>query len=261
MAVLDEADRILDLGFSKTVNAILENLPIERQTLLFSATQTKSVKDLARLSLKDPKYVSVHDQSEYSTPQLLKQFYVVTELPEKLNVLYSFVKTHLKAKTLVFLSSCKQVKFVFECFCKLQPGVQLMQLHGKQKQQKRLEVFEAFSRKQHVCLFCTDVAARGLDFPQVDWVIQADCPEDPETYIHRVGRAARYESEGKALLFLAPSELEMVNMLEKAKVPISSTKIRISKTQSIQPQMQNLCFKDPEIKYLGQKVCLCNIYH
>ena len=107
--VLDEADRILDLGFARTMNAIIENLPVERQTMLFSATQTKSVNDLARLSLKNPEYVSVHEKDKFTTPQQLVQIYVVCELQDKLNFLYSFVKNHTKSKILVFMSSCKQV--------------------------------------------------------------------------------------------------------------------------------------------------------
>ena len=110
--VLDEADRILDMGFKKPVNAIIEHLPRTRQTLLFSATQTKSVRDLARLSLKDPEYVSVHEESAQSTPETLQQSYLVCELHEKLDVLYSFIKSHLKSKCLIFLSSCKQVLYL-----------------------------------------------------------------------------------------------------------------------------------------------------
>jgi ATP-dependent RNA helicase DDX10/DBP4 len=92
----------------------------------------------------------------------------------------------------------------------------LLHLHGKQKQFKRLEVFQKFTKSKHVVLFATDIAARGLDFPSVDWVVQVDAPEDVETYIHRVGRTARYNSQGKALLFLLPSEEEgMVAKLEE----------------------------------------------
>ena len=107
--VLDEADRILDSGFEKTLNAIIQNLPKQRNTLLFSATQTKSVKDLARLSLKNPEYVSVHEKAESSTPVNLVQNYLVCELQHKLEILLSFLKTHQKMKIIVFLSSCKQV--------------------------------------------------------------------------------------------------------------------------------------------------------
>lgn len=116
--VLDEADRCLDMGFEQTMNAIIANLPAKRQTLLFSATQTKSVKDLARLSLKDPQYVSVHENSEYSTPERLSQSYVVCELKDKISILWSFIKNHLKQKVIIFFASCKEVKYVYEVFCK-----------------------------------------------------------------------------------------------------------------------------------------------
>lgn len=252
--VLDEADRIMDMGFQNTMNAIIDNLPRQRQTLLFSATQTRSVKDLARLSLKDPEYVAVHEKAEHSTPKTLSQHYTVTELPKKLDVLYSFVKTHLKNKTIVFLSSCKQTRFVYESFCKLQPGVPVMHLHGKQKQTKRVDIFRKFTSSQHAVLLCTDIAARGLDFPAVDWVVQLDCPEDADTYIHRVGRTARFDADGHALMILVPSEVEgMMEDLKKKRVPIEEIKIRTSKQQTIQKQLQSFCFKDPEIKYLAQR--------
>src|SRR5436309_894072 len=137
MLVLDEADRIMDMGFQSTVDAIVEHLPKERQTLLFSATQTKKVSDLARLSLRDPEYVAVHEAASTATPSTLQQHYVVTPLPDKLDTLYSFLKANLKAKILVFLSSGKQVRFVYESFCHLQPGIPLLHLHGKQKQTAR----------------------------------------------------------------------------------------------------------------------------
>ncbi|KAG0368962.1 P-loop containing nucleoside triphosphate hydrolase protein [Gamsiella multidivaricata] len=258
LLVLDEADRILDMGFKKSVNAIVENLPRQRQTMLFSATQTKSVKDLARLSLKDPEYVAVHEKAEHSTPKNLSQYYMVVPLQQKLDVMFNFIKTHLTAKGIVFLSSCKQVRFVFETFCKLHPGVPLLHLHGKQKQQKRAETYAKFAAQKAAYLFCTDIAARGLDFAAVNWVIQLDCPEDPETYIHRVGRTARYEASGQAMLMLCPSEeAGMIQGLERAKVPIQEVKLKTDakdvKKEPIQKQMQRLCFNDPEIKYLGQK--------
>lgn len=97
------------MGFSKAVNSIIEFLPQYRQTLLFSATQTKSVRDLSRLSLNKPEYVGVHEKSEFSTPESLTQHYMVVDLEKKLDTLYSFIKTHLKTKAIVFMSSCKQV--------------------------------------------------------------------------------------------------------------------------------------------------------
>ena len=254
MLVLDEADRILDMGFQGTVDAIVEHLPKERQTMLFSATQTKKVSDLARLSLQDPEYVSVHEGAASATPSTLKQHYIVTPLPDKLDTLWSFIRANLKAKILVFFSSGKQVQYAYESFRHMRPGISLLHLLGRQKQGARMDITAKFAATQNACLFATDVVARGLDFPAVDWVIQLDCPEDADTYIHRVGRTARFEREGRAVLFLDP--LEEAGMLERLKtknVPIEMIKVREKKQQSIRSQLQNMCFKDPELKYLGQK--------
>lgn len=227
MLVLDEADRILDMGFMDTVNAIVENLPASRQTLLFSATQTKSVKDLARLSLKDPEYVWVHEKAKFSTPATLEQSYVVCQLHQKVNMLYSFIKSHPKKKIIVFFACCKEVQYLFRVFCRLRPGVSILALHGKQQQTKRVEVYKDFLRKHNAVLLATDIAARGLDFPAVNWVLQFDCPEDADTYIHRVGRTARYKEGGEALLLLLPSEEEgMVSQLQEKKVPINKIQVR-----------------------------------
>ncbi|KAL6719398.1 ATP-dependent RNA helicase dbp4 [Lecanora helva] len=254
MLVLDEADRIMDMGFQSTIDAIVEHLPKKRQTLLFSATQTKKVSDLARLSLRDPEYVSVHEAAKSATPATLQQNYIVTPLPEKLDTLWSFLRSNLKSKILVFLSSGKQVRFVYESFRHMQPGIPLMHLHGRQKQSARLEITDKFSATKNACLLATDVVARGLDFPAVDWVIQLDCPEDADTYIHRAGRTARYERDGRAVLFLEPTEEEaMLARLEQKRVSIEKINVRQKKQQSIKNQLQNMCFKDPELKYLCQK--------
>lgn len=256
--VLDEADRILDLGFRQTVNAIVENLPAERQTLLFSATQTKSVRDLARLSLQDPEYVAVHEHSKSSTPQQLVQSYLVCELHQKLDILYSFIKSHLSCKMIVFLSSCKQVKFTYEAFCRMRPGTPLMALYGRQKQPRRVGIYNDFCRKKSAVLLCTDIAARGLDFPAVDWVVQLDCPEDANTYIHRVGRTARYEKDGKALLFLLPSEEEgMLEALKAKKIPIQNIRVNPKKTMSIQKKLEQFCAQDIEMKHWAQRSFIC----
>lgn len=148
-----------------------------------------------------------------------------------------------------------QVRFVYETFCKLHPGTPLLELHGKQKQSKRLTVFQKFTTTSTCCLFATDVAARGLDFPAVDWVVQLDVPEDGETYIHRVGRTARYESKGQSLLLVLPSEEAgvLAELENKGVQGVKPIKIRASKTQSISNQLQSFAFQDPELKYLGQR--------
>ncbi|GAA5991070.1 hypothetical protein JCM10908_006525 [Rhodotorula pacifica] len=272
LLVLDEADRILDMGFSSSLNAIIGHLPKSRQTLLFSATQTKSVKDLARLSLKDPEYVAVRENNPVingkgkekaeegdeealgEVPANLEQHYMVVDLPNKLDILWSFIKTHLFTKTIVFLSSTKQVRFVYENFRHMRPGVPLMHMHGKQKQMQRLEIYQRFLTSKHAFMFATDVAARGLDFPAIDWVVQVDAPEDVDTYIHRVGRTARYQAKGKALLFLLPSEEEgMLRRLAAKKIEVNKIKANEKKKQSIRTQLQSAAFQFPEIKFLAQR--------
>uniref|UniRef100_A0A3B5AS65 ATP-dependent RNA helicase n=1 Tax=Stegastes partitus TaxID=144197 RepID=A0A3B5AS65_9TELE len=254
MLVLDEADRILDMGFADTLNAIVENLPKSRQTLLFSATQTKSVKDLARLSLKDPEYVWVHEKAKFSTPATLEQSYVVCELHQKVNMLYSFIKSHLKKKVIVFFACCKEVQYLFRVFCRLRPGMPLLALHGKQQQMKRVEVYNDFLKKQNAVLFATDIAARGLDFPAVNWVLQFDCPEDADTYIHRVGRTARYKEGGEALLLLLPSEEKgMVEELQEKKVPINKIQVNPEKLQNVQQKLEAFLAQEKEQKERAQR--------
>ncbi|KAG8003236.1 putative ATP-dependent RNA helicase DDX10 [Nibea albiflora] len=254
MLVLDEADRILDMGFADTLNAIVENLPKTRQTLLFSATQTKSVKDLARLSLKDPEYVWVHEKAKFSTPATLEQNYVVCELHQKVNMLYSFIRSHLKKKIIVFFACCKEVQYLFRIFCRLRPGMPILALHGKQQQMKRVEVYKDFLKKNNAVLFATDIAARGLDFPAVNWVLQFDCPEDADTYIHRVGRTARYKEGGEALLLLLPSEEKgMTSQLQEKKVPINKIQVNAEKLQNVQQKLEAFLAQETEQKERAQR--------
>lgn len=260
MLVLDEADRILDMGFQKDVDAIVEYLPKERQTMLFSATQSRKVSDLARLSLQDPEYVSVHAEDKSATPKGLTQNYIVCPIEEKMDTLWSFIQASKKSKILCFFSSAKTVRFVYESFRHMQPGIPLLHIHGRQKQGARLDVTAKFSSAKNSCLFATDVAARGLDFPAVDFVIQVDCPDDVDTYIHRVGRTARYNREGRGVLFLAPSEEEgMLKRLEQKRVPVELINVRQKKKTSIREQLQNMNFKDPAVKYLGQKAFMTHV--
>ena len=133
------------------------------------------------------------------------QYYMVVRPQDKINTFYSFLKSHQKQKIFVFLSTCKQVRFIYEAFRKFKLGSPLYELQGHQKQTKRMAIYFTFCEKKYGVLLCTNIAARGLDFPKVDWVIQMDAPEQADIYVHRVGRTARYRSEGKGLLFVTES--------------------------------------------------------
>ncbi|XP_016996134.2 probable ATP-dependent RNA helicase DDX10 [Drosophila takahashii] len=269
--VLDEADRCLDMGFQKTLNSIIENFPPVRQTLLFSATQTNTVQDLARLNLKEPVYVgygaTTPSEGEASTskatpngailalPELLQQSYVVLNLEDKITMLWSFIKNHLKQKIIVFVSSCKQAKYLYEIFCKLRPGSPLLALYGTLHQDRRIAIYEDFLRKSHVVMFSTDVASRGLDFPAVNWVVQLDCPEDVSQYIHRAGRSARNKTRGECLLVLTPSEEEYMIGALKDQLNINIRCVQIDPKKLFSPRVKIEAFlaQFPELRATAQR--------
>ena len=252
--VLDEADRCLDLGFSTAINSIVTSLPSPRQTLLFSATQTRSITDLARLSLTKPVLVSVHENSASTTPDHLRQNYIVADVEHKINILWSFLKSHRRKKTVVFLASCKQTKYYHEMFQRLKPGMSVLALYGSLHQLRRMAIYDQFCAKDAAVLFATDIAARGLDFPGVNWVVQLDCPEDATTYTHRAGRTARYESSGEALLVLTESEeAGMVRQLQAARIPVEKIEVNPSKQQTIDRKMAAYLASDKALKDSAQR--------
>ncbi|KAA6398738.1 MAG: putative ATP-dependent RNA helicase dbp-4 [Streblomastix strix] len=243
--VLDEADRILDMGFQEQMNAILNALPKKKQVMLFSATQTKSVRTLGRLSLKMPAYIWASGDDDTPIPPQLIQRYVIINAEQK--------------KTLVFFASCKQVAFVGEAFRLIRPGTPTLYLHGRMKQMKRFAVYERFKQIKEGVLLTTDIASRGLDIQGVDWVIQFDCPEDTNQYIHRVGRTARYTSGGKALIFLLPSEVPFVTQLLEKKVDINEIFIAEVNQSLIKSKLQTLLTKDPSLKDRAKKAIISYI--
>ncbi|MGH0123447.1 UNVERIFIED_CONTAM: hypothetical protein FKN15_012538 [Acipenser sinensis] len=215
-----------------------------RQTMLFSATQTRKVEDLARISLKkEPLYVGVDDNKDTATVDGLEQGYVVCPSEKRLMLLFTFLKKNRKKKLMVFFSSCMSVKFHYELLNYI--DLPVMAIHGKQKQTKRTTTFFQFCNADSGILLCTDVAARGLDIPEVDWIVQYDPTDDPKEYIHRVGRTARgINGKGHALLILRPEELGFLRYLKQAKVPLSEFEFSWSKISDIQSQLEKLIEKN-----------------
>ncbi|XP_074550588.1 ATP-dependent RNA helicase DDX18 [Halichoeres trimaculatus] len=242
--IIDEADRILEVGFEEELKQIIKLLPKKRQTMLFSATQTRKVEDLARISLKkEPLYVGVDDNKDKATVDGLEQGYVVCPSEKRFLLLFTFLKKNRKKKLMVFFSSCMSVKFHYELLNYI--DLPVMAIHGKQKQTKRTTTFFQFCNADSGILLCTDVAARGLDIPEVDWIVQYDPPDDPKEYIHRVGRTARgINGRGHALLILRPEELGFLRFLKQAKVPLSEFEFSWSKISDIQSQLEKLIEKN-----------------
>lgn len=250
--VIDEADRILEIGFEDEMKQIIKRLPAdERQTSLFSATQTTKVEDLARISLKPgPLYINVDYRKEHSTVDTLEQGYVIVESDLRFRLLFTFLKRHPKKKIICFFSSCNCVDYYSELLNYI--DLPVLALHGKQKQQKRTNTFFEFCNAEHGTLICTDVAARGLDIPAVDWILQVDPPDDPRDYIHRVGRTARGTSgKGRSLIFLQPSEVGFLKHLKEARVPLVEFELPTKKILNIQSQLEKLISSN----YYLNKVC------
>lgn len=239
--ILDEADILLDLGFSDVLSNILAKLPKMRRTGLFSATQTKAVKSLGRAGLRNPVVIRVsvipssadaanNDTTSSTlhnnlqpTPSSLKNYYIICPLQEKISRLMAFLSEHKGEKIVVFSLTCACVDFYGSVLPKVanQSSICYMEaLHGKMVQKKREKVLERFRECSAGVLFCTDVAARGLDVEKIDWVIQLDAPPDPSSFVHRVGRCARAGRFGRSLIFLTPSEDSYVEFLQLRNIPI-----------------------------------------
>jgi ATP-dependent RNA helicase DDX18/HAS1 len=239
--IIDEADRILEVGFEDEMRSIIKILPKEeRQTMLFSATQTTKVADLARISLRPgPLYINVDYRKEHSTVEGLEQGYVKCDSEVRFRLLFSFLKKHQKKKIIVFFSSCASVTFHSELLNYI--DLPVLSLHGKLKQQVRTNRFFEFCNAPSGTLICTDVAARGLDIPEVDWVIQYDPPDDPRDYIHRVGRTARgVGGKGRSLIMLLPSEMGFLKMLKEERIPLTEFELPANKILNIQSQLEKL---------------------
>lgn len=238
LLVLDEADRLLSMGFARAINAIIARLPKQRRTGLFSATQTDEVEELARAGLRNPVRVTVRDSAAQAAanaakasglpansaaargklPAQLKLLYKVCRVDERLWRLREFLKENADKKTIVYFLTCACVDYFATAMCDGAPAspgddVDVVALHGKMKQSQREQALGRFAAGAGGCLLCTDVAARGLDIPGVDWVVQFDAPQDPAAFVHRVGRTARMGRDGSALLFLSPHESSYVEFL------------------------------------------------
>ncbi|KRZ89742.1 putative ATP-dependent RNA helicase pitchoune [Trichinella sp. T8] len=259
--IIDEADRILEIGFELEMQQIIRLLPSmivfhlfyfvsilpkyilfseQRQTMLFSATQTAKIEDLAKLALKkEPLFVGIASNVEQATVEGLRQGYAVCPIENRFSLLYTFLRKNKKKKVMVFFSSCASVKYHSDLLNYIE--VPVASIHGKQKQQKRTSTFFSFIKAQAGTLLCTDVAARGLDIPKVDWIVQYDPPDDPTDYIHRVGRTARGEGgQGNALLILQPSELKFLYYLKQAKIPVLEYECSWDKVANVQKQLEKL---------------------
>ncbi|HWJ03548.1 MAG TPA: DEAD/DEAH box helicase [Verrucomicrobiae bacterium] len=209
--VLDEADEMLDMGFIEDIETILKTVPEERQTLLFSATMPFEIRKLINRFMKEPVTVSV-SRDELTVPQIDQVFYEVRE-KIKVDALCRIIDMEDIRQAIIF---CRTKRGVDELVAGLESrGYFANGLHGDLSQTQRDRVMKRFREGKAELLVATDVAARGLDIENVTHVINYDIPQDPESYVHRIGRTGRAGKKGQAITLIVPREYRQLRLIEK----------------------------------------------
>jgi ATP-dependent RNA helicase RhlE len=209
--VLDEADRMLDMGFIHDIKRILRIIPTKRQTLFFSATMPDEIQKLANSMLQSPQRVEVTPVS--STVDTIKQLVYFVEKQQKKELLISLVNNETVESVLVFArtkhGSDKLAKHL------VKEGIKAEAIHGNKSQNARQNALSNFKNRSTKVLIATDIAARGIDVDQLSHVINYEMPDVPETYVHRIGRTGRAGNKGVAISFVDPEEVKLLKDIEK----------------------------------------------
>ncbi len=208
--VLDEADEMLNMGFIEDINSILENVPDTRQTLLFSATMPGPIRKIAETFMKDPEMVKI--KSKEMTVENIDQYFVKTQEREKFDVLTRLLNVDKPELAIVFGRTKRRVDEVAHALNIR--GYVAEGIHGDLTQSKRMSVLRQFKANKIDVLVATDVAARGLDISGVTHVYNFDIPQDPESYVHRIGRTGRAGQSGIAITFVTPREMNYLRIVE-----------------------------------------------
>ena len=215
--VLDEADRMLDMGFEEAIREIVGKTPVKRQTLLFSATYPEEIRAIGRSVLRDPLEVTVAATTSEQAP--LEQLFFETELKSKPALLAGVLLHYKPESSVVFCNTRSDVADVADALNEL--GFSALALHGDLEQRDRDEVLVRFANRSCSVLVASDVAARGLDIKELAAVVNYELPHDPDTYVHRIGRTARAGRGGLVLSLVTPREMPRALELErKQDVPL-----------------------------------------
>ncbi|MED3662268.1 DEAD/DEAH box helicase [Ureibacillus sp. FSL K6-8385] len=209
--VLDEADEMLNMGFIDDINAILENVPKNRQMLLFSATMPPAIRKIATKFMENPKEVKI--KSKEMTVENIEQYFIKSQEREKFDILTRLLDVHQPELAIVFGRTKRRVDELAQALTIR--GYLAEGIHGDLSQSKRLSVLRQFKENKIDILVATDVAARGLDISGVSHVYNFDIPQDPESYVHRIGRTGRAGNSGVAVTFVTPREMGYLRTVEE----------------------------------------------
>ncbi|MFZ5754498.1 MAG: DEAD/DEAH box helicase [Bacillota bacterium] len=236
--VLDEADEMLDMGFIEDIENILQKTPVERQTLLFSATMPLPIQRLAEKYLKNPRLITINKDT--LTVPLIQQYYFEVAQGSKVDALCRILDYENYESALIF---CRTKRGVDELVASLQTrGYFAEGLHGDLTQAQRDKTMKSFRQGEVDLLVATDVAARGLDIDKITHVINFDIPQDPESYVHRIGRTGRAGREGKALTLITPPEYRQLRLIEKL-VKAKITRASLPSLQEVVEQQKEVIFQ------------------
>lgn len=209
--VLDEADRMLDMGFVHDVKKVLTKVPAERQTLFFSATMPATIRKFASSILTNPAYIEVTPVS--STAETVKQSVYFVDKKEKTSLLVSLLQNQNKDRTLVFTRTKHGADKLVKQLVK--SGIHSAAIHGNKSQNARQRALEDFKTSKISVLIATDIAARGIDIEELPFVINYELPNVPETYVHRIGRTGRAGAQGVAVSFCDQEEMTDFKNIQK----------------------------------------------
>ena len=238
--VLDEADRMLDMGFEVEMAKVIDAVPLERQTLLFSATYPNTIAQISRDVQKNPIEVSV--EATHETDKIEQVFFEVEE-PHRVKATAALLSHYQPESAIIFCNTKIACQEVYDELKSL--GVSALALHGDLEQRDRTQVLTRFANKSVSVLIATDVASRGLDIKEVNAVISHQITPDPEVHIHRIGRTGRADAKGLALTLCTPKEMHRANAIEdyqKSKVKWTGIQsIRFHANRLVQPEYATIC--------------------
>ncbi|XP_062228948.1 DEAD-box ATP-dependent RNA helicase 31 [Phragmites australis] len=251
--ILDEADRLLDMGFRTDIEKIVSALPKQRQTLLFSATVPDEVRQVCYIAMKrDLEYVNTVQEGSEETHSQVKQMHLVAPLDKQFSILYGLLTDHISEnvdyKVIVFCTTAKVTSLVAELLSELKLNVR--EIHSRKPQSYRTRISKEFKESKGLILVSSDVSARGVDYPNVTLVVQLGVPTDREQYIHRLGRTGRKGNEGAGVLLLAPWEEYFLRSIKD--LPITEATqplIDLDTKRKVEKALAHVEVKDKESAY------------